>query len=137
MSGRRAALVGHSLDPKTGFPRLFNLFTTFPWDLRRHSTFLALHFGMLGLFGLLLLGYTLLALWPLADFVKADNYKQQFRVVSDNGEDFCDGVVSNDTGENLKWKDKEYLTTDWVRELQIWAVTGRFRAKAETDLLLL
>lgn len=61
-SGRRAALVGHSLDPATGFPRLFNLFTTFPWHLRRHSTFLALHFGMLGLFALLLLGYTLLAL---------------------------------------------------------------------------
>lgn len=132
-SGRRAALVGHSLDPTTGFPRLFNLFTTFPWHLRRHSTFLALHFGMLGLFALLLLGYTLLALWPLVDFVGGANYRYRFRleVEESPGEwnvEFCSDVFIDDdqTQPSLLWKEKNYLTDDWVRHFHtfMWPCTS-------------
>lgn len=51
-----------------GESKLFELGNTFPWRLRKHSAFLSLHFGSLGLFALLLLGYSLLAAYPLADW---------------------------------------------------------------------
>lgn len=68
---------------------------------------------MLGLFALLLLGYTLLAIWPVANFVDANSYKDEFRLVVDGNEDFCEGVKDSD-GQNLYWKPKEYLSNNWV-----------------------
>ena len=64
---------------------------------------------MLGLFALLLLGYTLLAVWPVANFVNAKGYRDEFRLVVDGSTDFC---VSD--GQDLQWKPKEYLSNHWV-----------------------
>lgn len=63
---REKALV-HYKNTK-GESKLFELASTNPWRLRKHSAFLSLHFGSLGLFALLLLGYSLLSIYPLADW---------------------------------------------------------------------
>lgn len=62
-------------------PKLFGVWSTFPWHLRKHSAFLALHFGSIGLFVLLLLGYSALSVWPLSNTLRANNYRPDFTVI--------------------------------------------------------
>lgn len=69
---------------------------------------------MLGLFALLLVGYTLLALWPLAEFIRADKYSPQFRLSVYGNDEYCKDVMDGN-GNSLEWKNKGYLTNDWVR----------------------
>lgn len=70
-------------------PKLFGLWSTFPWHLRRHSAFLALHFGSIGLFALLLLGYSALSVWPLANTLRADNYRPRYTVIDPTSKTEC------------------------------------------------
>lgn len=63
---REKALVHYKAS--NGENKLFELGSTFPWRLRKHSAFLSVHFGSLALFALLLLGYSLLAIYPLVDW---------------------------------------------------------------------
>ena len=79
MLGRHASLVSAGTD-KQGQPKLFRLWTTFPWHLQKESSLLALHFGSVGLFIILLLLLTLLSLWPLAACIAADELEQNYTV---------------------------------------------------------
>lgn len=63
---------------KAGQPKLFGLWSTFPWHLQKESSLLALHFGSVGLFIILLLLLGLVSLWPLGASIAADEVKQNY-----------------------------------------------------------
>lgn len=92
---RPAAIVARQLSlphygGDTDDPKLFKLWSTFPWQLRKHSAFLALHFGSIGLFVILLLGYSALSVWPLQDTIRAGNYRRQFTVIDPTNATICE-----------------------------------------------
>lgn len=87
LEARRQSLPHYGV---TSEPKLFGLWTTFPWQLRKHSAFLALHFGSIGLFVFLLLGYSALAVWPLQDTLKANNYRSQYIVIDPTNQTICE-----------------------------------------------
>lgn len=74
----------------TSEPRLFGLWSTFPWHLRKHSAFLALHSGSIGLFVLLLVGHCGLSVWPLANTLKANNYRREYTVIDPTNARTCE-----------------------------------------------
>eukprot|EP00892_Ulva_mutabilis_P004598 jgi/Ulvmu1/250/UM001_0254.1 len=96
--GRRASLLSRGTD-QNGQPKLFGLFTTFPWHLQKESSLLALHFGSVGLFIILMLFMTLLSIWPLHACLDASEPQQEYRIYYEdaNGifqyEDLCEKLV--------------------------------------------
>ena len=82
---RKALLFGKTEEQQLGTTGLFNLFTTFPWHIHKHSSLLALHLSTIGLFIILLLLYSLIALYPIAATFSADNFHDEFVVVTNNG----------------------------------------------------
>lgn len=75
--GRHASLVSAGTD-RHGQPKLFRLWTTFPWHLQKESSLLALHFGSVGLFLILLLLLALVSVWPLSASIAADEVQEKY-----------------------------------------------------------
>jgi hypothetical protein len=79
---------------------------------------------MLGLFAVLLLGFSLLAMFPLSKNLQADRYKLRFRVIVEEYESFC---IDSEYGLDMPEKDKKYLTTTWVCMLSLQLTCSRIR----------
>jgi hypothetical protein len=84
---RKKLLFGQFDEKESGTTKLWNLFTTTPWHIRKHSSFLALHLTTVALILGLLIAYSLVALYPLLSTLRADNYESQFRVLDASGKD--------------------------------------------------
>lgn len=97
---RRAQIFGKKSEDQKGTTELYPLFSTFPWHLiaskdpRCTSSFLYLHFITVGLIGLLLFVYSLLAAWPLVNTATANGYPNQFTIQGIEGKVLtCDKLV--------------------------------------------
>jgi hypothetical protein len=96
LARRKSLLFGEFEELQSGTTQLFNLFTTFPWHIHKHSSLLALHFTTIGLILILLVAYSLVAAIPLISTIRANNYQQQYVVKGENGKEgptLCDKVV--------------------------------------------
>lgn len=105
---RKALLFGKTEEQELGTTGLFNLFTTLPWHIHKHSSLLALHLTTIGLFIMLLLLYSFVALYPIATTFAAANYQNEFVVVynrNEGGDEPDYALVSSSTCPKLKTRE--------------------------------